>query len=72
MTQTALDVLSYLNEISSSRSEEFRQACDSKFDRSTVFKTSEEVVTLRKEAVAPPPDVAAAVNGDEDKTDVVS
>ncbi|GJE86494.1 NMDA receptor-regulated protein 1 [Phanerochaete sordida] len=70
--KTALDVLSYLNDISSSRSEEFRTACDSKFDRSTVFKTSEEVVILRKEAVAPPPDVATAVNGDEDKTDVIS
>ena len=70
-SQTALDVLAFLREISSSRVDEFRTACDSKFERSTIFKTPQEMAALRKNAVAPPPDESAAANGD-DKTEVIS
>ena len=71
-SQTALDALAYLHDISSSRADEFRKACDDKFELATIFKTSEECAALRKQAIAPPPDASVAVNGDEDKTDVVS
>ncbi|KAH9974058.1 NMDA receptor-regulated protein 1-domain-containing protein [Lactifluus volemus] len=39
----ALDVWSFLKDINSSRADEFRLACDKKFDLSTVFKTPDEV-----------------------------
>ena len=54
--QTALASLSFLKEISSSRVDEFRAACDGLFQLSTVFKTPSEIAALRKQAVAPPPD----------------
>lgn len=70
-TQTALDVLDFLDVLSSSRREEFRLACDQKFPLSTVFKTADETAALRKEAITPPPEDAQLTNG-EDKSEVVS
>ncbi|EKM56495.1 uncharacterized protein PHACADRAFT_253657 [Phanerochaete carnosa HHB-10118-sp] len=70
--KTALDALAYLDNISSSRTDEFRQACDSRFERSTIFKAPEETIALRKQAIAPLSDVSATMNGNEDKTEVVS
>lgn len=69
--QTALGVFAFLGDVNSSRTEEFRSACDGKFAQSTVFKTSEEVVALRKQAIAPPPEDPKLVNGD-DKAEVIS
>jgi len=44
--KTALDVWSFLKEINSPRANEFRLACDKKFDLSTVFKTPDQLATL--------------------------
>jgi hypothetical protein len=44
--QTALDVWSFLKDISSPRVDEFRLACDGKFDHSTVFKTPDELAAM--------------------------
>jgi len=42
----ALDVWSFLKGINSSRADEFRLACDKKFDLSTVFKTPDELAAV--------------------------
>lgn len=48
ISQDALNILSYLRHIKSSRTEEFRIACDKKFGLSTVFKSPDEQATLRQ------------------------
>ncbi|KAF9255052.1 N-terminal acetyltransferase A, auxiliary subunit [Marasmius fiardii PR-910] len=50
--KTALDVLAFLESIKSSRVEEFRKACDARFELSTVFKTPEEREKLAEEVFA--------------------
>jgi hypothetical protein len=49
--QNALAALAFLNDIKSPRREEFRETCDLRFELSTVFKTPEEQVELKKAAV---------------------
>jgi hypothetical protein len=44
--QTALDVWSFLKDTSSPRVDEFRLACDRKFNLSTVFKTPDELAVI--------------------------
>ena len=44
--QTALDVWSFLKDTSSPRVDEFRLACDRKFNLSTVFKTPDELAVM--------------------------
>ncbi|KAI0689172.1 NMDA receptor-regulated protein 1-domain-containing protein [Cytidiella melzeri] len=51
-TKTAEQILLFLQGIKSSRAENFRSSCDSKFPSSTVFKTPQEVAALRKQAFA--------------------
>ena len=63
--QTALEAMSFLQELQSSRTDEFRTRCDAKFELSTVFKTSEEIATLRKGAIASQPE-PPAINGTDD------
>lgn len=46
--QTALDILSFLKDLKSPRTDEFRVACDSKFEKSTVFKLPAEQAGLKK------------------------
>ncbi|KAL4251971.1 NMDA receptor-regulated protein 1a [Abortiporus biennis] len=60
----SLDILSFLKEVNSSRAEEFRKACDSKFELSTLFKSAEELAELRKHSFA-------VVEAEEDKEEVV-
>ena len=66
-SQTSLDTLDFLRDLKSSRVEEFRAACDSKFEIATVFKPSEELPTLRRTALGM--DIAQA---DGEKAEVVS
>jgi peptide alpha-N-acetyltransferase len=44
--KTALDVWSFLQDTSSPRVDEFRLACDKKFNLSTVFKTPDELAVM--------------------------
>ncbi|KAI9511423.1 NMDA receptor-regulated protein 1-domain-containing protein [Russula earlei] len=44
--KTALDVLSFLKDISSPRANEFRLACEKIFDLSTVFKTPDQLAIM--------------------------
>jgi len=44
--KTALDVWSFLKDIGSPRADEFRIACDEKFDMSTVFKTPSQLAVM--------------------------
>ncbi|PSR74379.1 hypothetical protein PHLCEN_2v9887 [Hermanssonia centrifuga] len=64
--RSAMEVLAFLKSIKSTRSEEFRTACDAKFELSTVFKSTEEITALRKSAFAPPVDPPEA-NGDAER-----
>lgn len=52
LPQTALDSLALLQSIKSGRAEEFREACDKRFESSTVFKTPSVVAENRKMAFA--------------------
>jgi len=48
-SQTCLDALAFLRDVlRSSRTDEFRAACDAKFTLSTVFKTESELAAVRK------------------------
>jgi len=58
---TALSIIRFLTAIKSSRVEEFRKACNGKFELSTVFKSSGELVVLRRQVLA-----GANGNGEED------
>jgi len=49
--QTALLALSFLSSCNSSRADEFRTACDAKFELSTVFKTPSELAPLREQVL---------------------
>ena len=57
--------LSFLQDNKSARAEEFRLACDEKFELSTIFKSADEKATLKKEAIAAQPE-PPATNGIED------
>jgi N-alpha-acetyltransferase 15/16, NatA auxiliary subunit len=50
--QTALSIIAFLIAIKSTRVDEFRTACDAKFELSTVFKCSVELAALRKQTLA--------------------
>ncbi|KAI0075976.1 N-terminal acetyltransferase A, auxiliary subunit [Panus rudis PR-1116 ss-1] len=50
--ETAQRALTFLQELSSSRAEEFRETCDKRFELSTVFKPASELPALRKSAIA--------------------
>ena len=63
-----MDALTFLHVAKSSKAEEFRTACDSKFSLSTVFRTPDEIVELRKDAIAVLPE-PLATNG-VDETDI--
>ncbi|EGO03587.1 hypothetical protein SERLA73DRAFT_101816 [Serpula lacrymans var. lacrymans S7.3] len=64
--KSLLAIMSFLEEIKSSRAEEFRSACAAKYERSTVFRSPEELATLRRECIA-----ADAADGDKDKLEVI-
>ncbi|KAG6896551.1 hypothetical protein C0992_007498 [Termitomyces sp. T32_za158] len=49
---TALKVVEFLTEIKSGRVEEFRDACDKRFEISTVFKPVAELEALKKETLS--------------------
>ncbi|KAI6158062.1 NMDA receptor-regulated protein 1-domain-containing protein [Pisolithus tinctorius] len=49
--EDALRILSYLQRIKSTRAEEFRIACDNKFEFSTVFKSSDQQAALRQQCL---------------------
>ncbi|TFK41639.1 NMDA receptor-regulated protein 1-domain-containing protein [Crucibulum laeve] len=49
---TALATIAFLISIKSPRVDEFRSACDAKFELSTVFKSSEELTSLRQRVLA--------------------
>ncbi|KAI6134782.1 NMDA receptor-regulated protein 1-domain-containing protein [Pisolithus croceorrhizus] len=49
--EDALRILSYLQRVKSTRAEEFRIACDNKFELSTVFKSSDEQAALRQQCL---------------------
>jgi len=55
--KTALDVWSFLKDIDSPRANEFRIACDEKFDMSTVFKTPDQLAVIQRGAVLRAQDV---------------
>ncbi|KAJ7599220.1 NMDA receptor-regulated protein 1-domain-containing protein [Mycena floridula] len=61
--QGGLDIIGMLSKLKSPRENEFRVACDKKFERSTVFKSAEEQVVLRAQAIAPPPIVDPDASG---------
>lgn len=46
--QAAFAVLSYLKEMKSPRAEEFRIACNDRFELSTLFRSDEEIDALQK------------------------
>jgi peptide alpha-N-acetyltransferase len=48
--KTAHTIISFLGDIQSPRQDEYRAACDTKFELSTIFKTSSELAVLRKDA----------------------
>ncbi|KAG6853321.1 hypothetical protein C0991_005198 [Blastosporella zonata] len=49
--KAALKVLEFLTDIKSERVDEFREACDRRFEVSTVFKLKEELEALRKKVL---------------------
>ncbi|KAI3602855.1 nmda receptor-regulated protein 1 [Moniliophthora roreri] len=49
---TALDIITFLERLKSSRTEEFRKACDERFELSTAFKPAEERMKLLDEVLA--------------------
>ncbi|KAJ8597054.1 N-terminal acetyltransferase A, auxiliary subunit [Rhizopogon salebrosus TDB-379] len=51
--EAAFAVLSYLKDVKSSRAEEFRIACNDRFELSTLFKSAEEIAVLQKELEEP-------------------
>ncbi|EIW77090.1 N-terminal acetyltransferase A, auxiliary subunit [Coniophora puteana RWD-64-598 SS2] len=55
--ETALAALAFLRSIESSRADEFRAACDARFELATVFKAPEELERLRKESLGEPVEV---------------
>ncbi|KIM42317.1 hypothetical protein M413DRAFT_444742 [Hebeloma cylindrosporum] len=55
---TALSALSFLSSCNSSRAEEFRVACDAKFELSSVFKTPSELAPLREQVLLGSPSEA--------------
>jgi len=61
MYQDAVHILSYLQRLKSPRAEEFRVACDKKFELSTVFRSSEEQANLRQYCLAGEKEDADAV-----------
>lgn len=72
MTQSALAVLSFLNDIRSQRAEEFRVDCDKRFELSTVFKSPKEQAILRTKAFATPDTQANGEANVEEEPSVVS
>ena len=46
--QAAFAVLSYLKDLKSSRTEEFRIECNDRFELSTLFKSAEEIAALQR------------------------
>ena len=50
-SQTALSAIDFLTSFHSSRIDEFKVACQSKFELSTVFKNSAELVILSKQVL---------------------
>lgn len=52
--QIALEMLELLTEMKSERVDEFRQRCQARFERSTVFGTAEEITKLRESVLATP------------------
>ena len=48
--KTALAIVSFLGDLQSPRQDEYRIACDLKFELSTVFKSPGELEVLRKGA----------------------
>ncbi|KAL4078146.1 NMDA receptor-regulated protein 1-domain-containing protein [Scleroderma yunnanense] len=48
VVEDALHILTYLRRLKSPRADEFRIACDKKFELSTVFKSPDEQATLRQ------------------------
>ena len=63
--QTAQEAVYFLQETNSAKADEFRQACDNKFELATLFKDDEEIATLKKTAFAPPPE-PPELNGTDD------
>ncbi|KAJ3482804.1 hypothetical protein NLI96_g6742 [Meripilus lineatus] len=64
--KTAVAVSSFLNDIKSGKAEDFRIACDKRFEHSTVFKSQKEQAALRSQAFATPDTVTGEegeVNG---------
>ena len=51
ISQTALSAIDFLTSLQSSRVDEFKIACQSKFELSTVFKNSEELAVLSKQVL---------------------
>ena len=50
-SQTALSAIDFLTLLKSSRIDEFKAACQSKFELSTVFKNSAELAVLSKQVL---------------------
>jgi len=50
--KTAFNALSFLKDVKSPRAEEFREACEGRFEMSTVFKTPTDISALRRAAFA--------------------
>lgn len=50
-SQTALSAIDFLTSLQSSRVDEFKVACQSKFELSTVFKDSAELAMLSKQVL---------------------
>lgn len=61
VVEDAVHILSYLQRLKSPRAEEFRVACDKKFELSTVFRSSEEQANLRQYCLAGEKEDADAV-----------
>ena len=49
--QTALSAIDFLTSLQSSRVDEFKVACQSRFELSTVFKNSAELAVLSKQVL---------------------
>lgn len=50
--QSAQQILSFLTVTHSPRQEEYRERCEKRFERSTVFKRKDELERLKKEALS--------------------
>ncbi|KIY45057.1 N-terminal acetyltransferase A, auxiliary subunit [Fistulina hepatica ATCC 64428] len=59
--EDALACFKFLSSIQSSRADEFRAACNNRFELATMFKTSEEQAKLRLEVLSPSKDKAENV-----------